>query len=214
MGRHADGGPPRAAAAATNSTVSPALNQRETIAGRLCGAVGGIMSAPRWSQALMLSSRQGGGLSTPNVCGAHGPSLVTVVRLFLFDAAEVVKVTDGSHSAWMDGHWETLADNTSDTCSEHCGSRILRGRHGSGWRSRNAVDGDRLGTDCTGSCLDGLQSSLGGCVKKRPWEDQTCGIEIIVDAGGDQIGKSEHEEGPRRATFGGPLDEGKIVARN
>ena len=44
--------------------------------------------------------------------------------------------------------------------------------------------------------------------------DQTCGIEIPVAATGDQIGKSENEEGPRRATFGGPYDGGKIVARD
>ena len=56
VGRHADGCPPPAAAAAT-SRVSPAPtspNQRETVAGRLCDAVGGIMAAPRWSQASML----------------------------------------------------------------------------------------------------------------------------------------------------------------
>ena len=66
-----------------------------------------------------------------------------------------------------------------------------------------------FGTECTGSCLDGLQRSQGDCVKKRLWEDQTCRIGILVVAGGDQIGKSEHEEGKRRATFGRPLDEGK-----
>ena len=58
------------------------------------------------------------------------------------------------------------------------------------------------------------QRSQGDCARKRPWEDQTCGIEILVVAGGDQIGKREHEEGPRRAQCGGPLDEGKVVARD
>ena len=80
--------------------------------------------------------------------------------------------------------------------------------------SQNAVDDDGLGTECTGSCLDGLQRSQGDCVKKRPWEDQTCGIETLVAAGGDQIGKIEHEEDPRRATCGGPFEERKIVARD
>ena len=47
----------------------------------------------------------------------------------------------------------------------------------------------------------------------RPWEDQTCGSELLVAAGGDQIAKSENEEGPRGAICGGPFDEGKIVVR-
>ena len=34
------------------------LNQRETVAGRLCDAVGGIMAAPRWSHASMLGPRR------------------------------------------------------------------------------------------------------------------------------------------------------------
>ena len=37
---------------------------------------------------------------------------------------------------------------------------------------------------------------------------------MLVAAGGDQVGKSEDEAGPRRATFVGPLDEGKSVARD
>ena len=54
-------------------------------------------------------------------------------------------------------------------------------------------------------------SDAGDCVKKRPWEDQTCGIEILVAAGGDQIRKGTDEAGTRRATFGGPHDEGKVA---
>ena len=78
---------------------------------------------------------------------------------------------------------------------------------GSSGGSPNAVDDDGLGTECTGSCLHGLQRSQGDCVKKT-WDDLTCGIEILVAAGGDQIGKSENEP-PRRAKVGGTLDEGK-----
>ena len=54
----------------------------------------------------------------------------------------------------------------------------------------------------------------GDRIKKRPWENRTCGSVILVAAGGDQIGKSENEEGPRRATNGGPTDEGNVVARD
>ena len=47
VARHVDCCLPHAAVTATNFA---SLNQRETIAGRLCDAVGGIMAAPRWSQ--------------------------------------------------------------------------------------------------------------------------------------------------------------------
>lgn len=60
--QHVDGCLPHAADVATNYQVSPAINQRETIAGRLCDAVGGIMAAPRWSPASMPCSRRGGTL--------------------------------------------------------------------------------------------------------------------------------------------------------
>ena len=66
----------------------------------------------------------------------------------------------------------------------------------------------------TRSCQDGLQHSRGDCVKNGYWEDQTCRIEILVAAGGGQLGKSDHEAGPRKSSFGGPLDGGKIVARD
>ena len=62
---------------------------------------------------------------------------------------------------------------------------FLRGHHRSKRGSRNAVDDGGLGTECTGPCMDGLQ--------------------LLVAAGGSEIGKSEHEEGPRRATCGGHL---------
>ena len=75
-----------------------------------------------------------------------------------------------------------LVENTGDACAEHGGSRMLRGHRGS-LGSRRAVDGDGHGAECTGSCL----------VKKRSWEDQTCGIDILVAARGDQIRKSENE---------------------
>ena len=58
----------------------------------------------------------------------------------------------------------------------------------------------RVGTDSKAAKATGSRKGLG---KTR-----------LVAAGGDQIGKSEHEEGPRRASSGGPLDEGKVVARN
>ena len=57
------------------------------------------------------------------------------------------------------------------------GSLIEHGHHKGGGGSRNAVDDDGLGTECTGSCLDGLQRSQGDCVK-------TCGIETLVASGG------------------------------
>ena len=77
----------------------------------------------------------------------------------------------------------------------------MRSHHRSSGGSRNAVEDDGLGTVCPLPCLDGLQRSQGGCVKKRPWEDQTCGIETVVTAGGDQIGKSATEGARWRATF-------------
>ena len=43
----------------------------------------------------------------------------------------------------------------------------------------------------------------------RSWEDQTCGIVILVAAGGEQVGKSENEAGLRRAAFGVPLGDGE-----
>ena len=63
-----------------------------------------------------------------------------------------------------------------------------------------------------GSCLDRLQRSQRDLLQEEALEDQTCGLEMFVPAGGDQIGKSGDEARPRRANFGGPLDEGKIVA--
>ena len=47
-------------------------------------------------------------------------------------------------------------------------------------------------------------ASRRGLGKTRHVESKT-----LVAAGGDQIGKSENEEGPGRATFSGPFDEGK-----
>ena len=85
--------------------------------------------------------------------------------------------------------------------------------HWSSGGSRNAVGDDGRGRECTGSYLDGLHRSQSDCVKKRPWAEQTCGIEMPAAAGGGQIGKRETEAGSRRANFGGPFDEGKIVSR-
>ena len=56
--------------------------------------------------------------------------------------------------AMIKGTGETLVEDTNDACAGHAGSGILRGHHKNSWRSRNAVDDNGLGTDCTGSCLD------------------------------------------------------------
>ena len=45
------------------------LNWRETTAGRLCDAVGGIMVAPRWSVDAVPPDQKR--LFTPSECGAH-----------------------------------------------------------------------------------------------------------------------------------------------
>ena len=75
---------------------------------------------------------------------------------------------------------------------------VVTGRSGV---SRNAVHGlgrvsvqVRVWTDSN--------AAKANCVKKRAWEDQTCRIETLTAPGGDQIGKSENEAYPGRATFG------------
>ena len=91
---------------------------------------------------------------------------------------------------------------------------MLRSYHRGSGGSRTAVDDDGLGTKCTGSCLDGLQRSQGDCVKKRLWEDQTCRNEILVAAGGDQIGKCENEAVPGAQHLADHVTKGKIVVRD
>ena len=49
---------------------------------------------------------------------------------------------------------ETLVQNASDTCAEHVGSRVLRGRHWCSGGTWNAVDDGRLGRDNTTAGLD------------------------------------------------------------
>ena len=46
-------------------------------------------------------------------------------------------------------------------------------------------------------------------VEKRSQKDSTCGVEVFVAAGCDQVGESEHEANPRRTESGRPLDKGK-----
>ena len=77
--RHVDCCHPHLAAVAMHFSVL-SVNQRETIADRLCGAVGGIMAAPRWSQASMRCPRRGGD-PPRRMSAAHDPSLVTAVAL-------------------------------------------------------------------------------------------------------------------------------------
>ena len=70
-------------------------------------------------------------------------------------------------------HWSRTQATRALSKAE---AEILRIHHRSSSASRDAVDDNRHGTKCGGPCLDGRQRSQVDCVKKRPWEDQTCGI--------------------------------------
>ena len=107
---------------------------------------------------------------------------------------------------------DTLVENTSETCAEHGGSCsvVTRAVGDLGMQSMMADCGlsgqVRVWTDSNAAKATASRRGVG--------KTQTFGIEILAAAGGDQIGKSDHEEGPSKATFGEAFDEGKIVARD
>ena len=106
------------------------------------------------------------------------------------------EVVEWRHDDAQQHSGETLVEQSMcalSTAEADHSAVISEAAEAPGMQSRNAVDDDGHGTECAGSRLDDLQRSQGCCIQKVPWEDQTCGIEIVVPAGGDQIGKSENE---------------------
>ena len=124
------------------------------------------------------------------------------------------EVDEWGHNGDQRHSGEAVVESASVARIEHGRSRVLRGHHRGNRGSRECCHMIKdMGLSAqfrvsTHSNAAKTIASSRGLGKNRHFE-----WEYLWLQGSDQIGKSEDESGPRRATFGGPLDEGIIVER-
>ena len=96
------------------------------------------------------------------------------------DASAREAVGEWSHDDDQRCSGETLSENASVACVEHGGSRVQRGHQRSSTGSDYTVNDDGLGTESTGSSLEGLRRVQSDRVEKRLWKDPMPSLYVYV----------------------------------
>ena len=111
------------------------------------------------------------------------------------------EVDERRHDDGQGDSGETLVENAGFTCAEH-GAVVTRAAERLGMQS--------LMTDL------GLYGQTATQPKRMLREEDLQRPDTLMcnTCRGDHIRKSQNEAGTRRATFGGPLDEGNVTVRN